>query len=73
LEYPRDDTKLDPFQHLLKIKTWRLEWKRIIDKTYEWVAWRWANTKIDKESLSLFKQIVHISKEDMEDYKVQIL
>jgi hypothetical protein len=31
------------------------------------VAWRWANVKIDKENIVLFKQNVHISKEDMED------
>jgi len=32
------------------------------------VAWRWANAKTDKESLTLLKQIVNITKEDMEDY-----
>jgi len=31
---------------------------------------QWANAKIDKESLSLLKQITHISKEDMEDYNL---
>ncbi len=39
-----------------------------IDKTNEWTTWQWVNTKIDKESLVLLKQIVNISKEDMEDY-----
>jgi hypothetical protein len=29
---------------------------------------RWANAKIDKESFAIFKQIINISKEDMEDY-----
>jgi hypothetical protein len=38
-EYPRDDTWLVPFQHLLKIRTWGIEWKTTIDKTKEWVAW----------------------------------
>ncbi len=28
---------------------------------------RWANAKIDKESISLFKHTIHICKEDMED------
>jgi hypothetical protein len=35
LEYPRDDTKLNPFQHVLKIKTWGIGWKRVINKTNE--------------------------------------
>ncbi len=52
LEYPRDDTKLDPFQILLEIRTWGIEWKRVIDKANEWVAWQWANVKIDKEIFS---------------------
>jgi hypothetical protein len=68
LKYPRDDAWVDPFRHLLKIKTWRNDWKRAIDKTYEWATLRWANVKIDKESLTLLKHIVNISKEDMEDY-----
>jgi len=53
---------------LLKIKTWGLEWKKQIDKTNEWAAWRWANAKINKKSLTLFKQIINILNEDMEDY-----
>jgi dTDP-4-amino-4,6-dideoxygalactose transaminase len=52
---------------LLKIKTWGREWRRVIDKIDEWVALRWANAKIDKESLAILKQIVNIPKEDMED------
>jgi hypothetical protein len=52
---------------LLKIRTWGLEWKTQIDKTNEWVAWWWANAKIDKESLTLLKQTIKIPKEDMED------
>jgi hypothetical protein len=47
---------------------WGIEWKNQIDKTNDWVAWRWENVKIDKESLALPKKIVHIPKEDMEDY-----
>jgi hypothetical protein len=39
LEYPKDDTKLNPLWHLLQIRTWAIEWKRVIDKTNEWVAW----------------------------------
>jgi hypothetical protein len=39
-EYPKDDTQLLIFQHLLEIKTWGTKWKRTIDKTNEWVAWR---------------------------------
>jgi hypothetical protein len=66
LEYPRNPTMLDPFTQLLKIRTWGLEW--LIDKTNEWVAWWWANVKINKESLILLKQSINIPKEDMEDY-----
>jgi hypothetical protein len=29
--------------------------KKVINKTYEWVTWQWANTKINKESLALLK------------------
>ncbi len=67
LEYPRDDTRLDPLQHLLEIKTWGTKRKRVIDKIVEWSAWQWANAKIDKENITLMKQTTHISKEDMED------
>jgi hypothetical protein len=67
LEYPRDDTRLNPLWHLLEIRTWGTKWKGIIDKTNEWATWWWANAKIDKESIELFKQIIHIFKEDMED------
>jgi hypothetical protein len=38
LEYPRDNTRLNPLKHLLKIKTWGT-WEKIIDKTVKWVAW----------------------------------
>jgi len=55
---------------LLEIKTWGIEWKGVIDKTYEWVACQWANAKINKESLALLKQIIHILKENMEDYNL---
>jgi hypothetical protein len=37
-EYPRDDNRLLPFQHLLEIRTWGIEWKIIIDKTDEWAV-----------------------------------
>jgi hypothetical protein len=70
LEYPRYNTKLDPLRHLLKIRTWGIEWKKVIDKTVEWVAWRWVNAKMDKKSLSIMKQNVNISKDDMEDYNL---
>jgi hypothetical protein len=72
LEYPRDNTKLDPPRHLLKIKTWRTKWKRIIDKTLEWAAWQWANVKMDKENLSIMRQSVNIFKDDVEDYKLAV-
>jgi hypothetical protein len=36
LEYPRDNTQLDPFKHLLEIKTWGTKWNNIIDKADEW-------------------------------------
>jgi hypothetical protein len=32
LEYPKDNIKLDPLMHLLKIKTWGTKWKRVIGK-----------------------------------------
>jgi len=50
LEYPSNNTKLDPLKYLLEIKTWGIEWKGVIDKTMEWAAWQWANAKIDKQS-----------------------
>jgi hypothetical protein len=53
---------------LLEIRTWGFEWKKEIDKKNEWVPWQWMNGKIVKESLTLLKQIVNITKEDMEDY-----
>jgi hypothetical protein len=43
LKYPKGDTKLNLVHHLLKIKTWGTKWKRVVDKTDEWAAWRWAN------------------------------
>jgi hypothetical protein len=70
LEYPKDDTRLNPLQHLLEIRTWGTKWKRVIDKTYEWAAWQWVNAKINKESLALLKQTIHISKENMGDYNL---
>ncbi len=42
------------------------------DKTLEWTRWRWANVKMDKKSLSIMKQIVNISKDDMEDYNLAL-
>ncbi len=68
MEYLRDETRLVPLWHLLKIRAWGTKWKRAIDKTNEWVAWWWANAKINKESLALLKQTTNISKEDREDY-----
>jgi hypothetical protein len=53
---------------LLEIRKCGIEWKNQIDKKNEWAAWRWANVKIDKESLALPKQNVNIPKEDMEHY-----
>jgi hypothetical protein len=40
LEYPRNDIRLNPLQHLLKIKTWGTYWKKVIDKTNEHVPWQ---------------------------------
>ncbi len=42
--------------------------ERAIEKTDEWATWSWANVKIDKGRLALFKQTINISKEDMENY-----
>ncbi len=47
-------------------------WIRM-EKTNEWVTWHWVNAKINKESFALFKQIVNIPKENMEDYHGQCL
>jgi phage major head subunit gpT-like protein len=55
---------------LLKIRTWGIEWKRIINKIKEWVAWQWANAKMDKKNLFIMRQTVNISKDDMEDYNL---
>jgi hypothetical protein len=38
------------------------KWERAIDKTNEWVAWRWVNAKINKKSLILFKYTPNNSK-----------
>jgi len=70
LEYPRNNTKLDPLRHLLEIRTWGKKWKRVIDKTMEWATWQWENMKMDKENISIMKQSVNISKDDMEDYNL---
>jgi hypothetical protein len=70
LEYPKYDTKINPFQHSFKIRIWGTKWKRVFDKIDEWAARRWANAKVNKENISIFKQIVNISKEDMEDYNL---
>jgi hypothetical protein len=53
---------------VLEIRTWGLEWKKQIDKTNEWAAWRWANMKIENENFTLLKQNVNITKEDIENY-----
>ncbi len=36
----------------------------------DWAAWGWVNVKIDKESLSIVRQNVNISMDDMEDYNL---
>jgi hypothetical protein len=36
------------------------------------VTSRWANAKVNKESISIFKQTINISKEDMEDYNLDM-
>jgi hypothetical protein len=38
LGYLRDDTKVDPFQHLVEIRTRGTKWKRVIDKIDEWAT-----------------------------------
>jgi len=38
LGYIRDDTKVDPFRHLVEIRTWGTKWKRVIDKIDEWAT-----------------------------------
>jgi hypothetical protein len=53
---------------LIEFRTWGTKWKRAIDKTNEWVAWRWVNAKINKNSFVILKQTINIPKEDMEDY-----
>jgi hypothetical protein len=68
LEYPRYPTLLKPLKNLLESRTWGTKWKTKIDKTTKWAAWRWANEKIDEKSFALFKEIVNIPKEDVENY-----
>ncbi len=68
LEYPRDNTKLNPPQAFVRNQNMG-KWKRVIDKIEDQVAWQWANSKMDKESLYIMKQS-NISKDDMEDYKL---
>jgi hypothetical protein len=34
------------------------------------VAWQWAYVKMDKKNLSIMKQTMKISKDDMEDYNL---
>jgi hypothetical protein len=55
---------------LLEIKTWGTKLKRVIDKIMEWVTQQWANVKMDQKNLSIMKQSVNISKDDMEDYNL---
>jgi hypothetical protein len=40
-----------------------------MEEINEWVAWQWANVKINKENLTLLKQTINITKEDMEKYR----
>jgi hypothetical protein len=49
LEYPRDNTSMDPLRHLIKIKTWGTKWKRVIDKTVEWATWQWQMRRLTKK------------------------
>jgi hypothetical protein len=44
--------------------------KRVIEKINKWAAQKWANVNINKENLALLKQVVHISKEDIEYYNL---
>ncbi len=44
--------------------------KRVIDKIDKWAAWQWANVKINKENVALFKHVIHIYKEDMKYYNL---
>jgi hypothetical protein len=69
LEYSKDDIRLNPFQHLLEIKTWGTKWKRVIDKTNEWTTWQLVNAK-NVFKKSLLKQAINIYKEYMEDYNL---
>jgi hypothetical protein len=39
LEYLGNNIRFDPLRHFFKIKTRGTEWKRVIDKIVEWVAW----------------------------------
>jgi hypothetical protein len=35
LEYPRNDTQLNPLRHLFEIRAWGTKWKMVINKTNE--------------------------------------
>ncbi len=54
-----------PFGIFSKLEHGELGMKRVIDKIDKWVAWQWANVKINKENIALLKHVVHIFKEDM--------
>jgi hypothetical protein len=46
------------------------KWKMVTSKTNEWATWQWVNVKVDKKNISILKQTINISKEDMEDYNL---
>jgi hypothetical protein len=56
LGYWKNDTKLDPFRHLVEFITWGTKWKRVIEKIDEWAAWWWANANIDPKNLALLNK-----------------
>jgi hypothetical protein len=38
----------------------------------DWVLWKWANTKMDKDNFFIMKQNMNISKDDIGDYNLAI-
>jgi hypothetical protein len=58
LEYPKNDTQLvPPPRHLIKTKTWGIDWKNAIDKINEWMEWIWTMLKETKKVLHYLNKL----------------
>jgi hypothetical protein len=66
---PTYNIRFDPLKHLLEIKTWGTSLKSNWQNSGMGIM-VWVNAKMDKESHSIMRQSVNISKDDMEDYNL---